>query len=399
MIAASGPLRSGAIRTEYGGTTPMRLGNYRRGHASLRVRKNAADNLAVNHSAAVGETVLRMGQFRGQEKGWTYTNTTNRLRSGGNHYYPQYEFGADWSNGNDWPMFFINNAVIGSYDTSTLAVVMQGRTSGAFTFTNNNEIQGAGGQPNSGGGQIAFYIQATNATWKPRVINNYAIRGGGGAGGIGGTGGTGGQGYYVAQSVEGDIYSPGGYVWDCKFGTSAATKIYYNSNKVFKSINQQLGGTQAGNDGCSYTRGALGTQSGATGQELKRYHYSRSTPYNVYTSGGGGGGGGNGGRGIGYGAANLGGSGGAGGGAPQTNAGWGGTGGTGGTGGSWGAAGNTGNTGATGGGGNYTGGSGGYAGAAGGAGGYSIYAEASTPWSLTNTNTLNGPIGGGTNPS
>jgi hypothetical protein len=394
-IAASGPLRTGAIRTEYGGTTPMRLGNYRRGHATGWVKTKAANNVSVNLSQNVGITVMRMGQFYGQAKGYQYTNTTDRISQYPSpnvpHYHCHVEFGDDWE-GNTWPCFYINNAAMVSATTSYYALVIYGRSTGPFTFTNNNEIQAAGGAPNSGAGQHAVYIYHTTAgANRPIFINNYAVRGGGGAGGVGGGGGTGGQGYYQVLNQEGPAFARNSTAWNT--ATGGTTDIWWAGARLLNTTN--LGGaTSWASGGYTYYRSTY------VGMNFKRqeYYIYRQWYSNVVTGGGGGGAGGNGGRGIGWNSPNQGGAGGAPGAGGGTNAGAGGTGGTGGTGGSWGAPGATGGTGAGGGYGNYSGwGSAGGGGGGGGAGGYSIYADG--PWGLINNNTLNGPYGGGVAPT
>lgn len=418
-IAATGPLRATAIRTEYGGSNPMRLGNYRRGHASLWVRANGSGNIAVNHSAAVtGTTVpLRMSKFRGQGKGWTYTNTTVRTANATTqHYHCHAEFGTDWlgANGTNWPMFYINNNGIYSTSTSYYALVIYGRqNNGPFTFTNNSEIQGAGGAANSGAGQHAVYIyNSENAVYanRPIIVNNYAIRGGGGGGGKGGTGGTGGRGYYDTAYTAWEPSETGEYFTENSYGLRAqrsgtGSQSFPYSWRYEWFWGGYLGGSTANNtgsipnppasagfSGITYYRAS--TQIASTGRYWYGIRRSYPSTYRTITAGGGGGAGGNGGRGIGYNSANQGGNTGAGGAAGGTNAGAGGQGGTGGTGGSWGAVGNTGNQGAGGGYGNYDGwGPAGALGTTGGAAGYSIYAA--TKWGLVNNNTLNGPTGGG----
>jgi hypothetical protein len=377
-VPSTGPLRTGPIRTEYGGTTPMRLGNYRRGNAAGWVKANAAGNIAVNHSAAVGTAVLRMSQFRGQYKGWTYTNATVRTNS----FSIGSVFGTDWTVA--WPKTFINNAAMGATSTSYYACVIDGGT-GGFSFVNNSEIQGAGGATTSAVGQHALRIQNTAAgANRPIITNNAAIRGGGGAGGKGGTGGTGGGGvYYTTSATEGPVWQSSPPIYQFNSHPSSG-RIDWNGAALVTGIN----GTVASYYIAPYTyyRGSLGP-----GQTYSCY-VSRNQQITNNTNGGAGGAGGNGGRGIGYGAANAAGVAGAAGAAGGTNAGAGGKGGTGGTGQTWGTTGNTGATGATGATGNRTGGVAGAAGAAGGAGGDAI--SAASPWGLAVTGTLSGSWSG-----
>ena len=135
-IAASGPLRATAVRTEYGGANPMRLGNYRRGHASLWVRANAANNTSLNLSATVplSTAPLRMANFRNQEKGWYYTNSTVRT----NGYLVETVFGTDWDV--NWPKTWQNGAACGSTAAGTYALIIDGpaATGGSFTFINGS---------------------------------------------------------------------------------------------------------------------------------------------------------------------------------------------------------------------------------------------------------------------
>jgi hypothetical protein len=402
MIAVSGPLRTGALRTEYGGTTPMRLGKYRRGDVSMFVRKNASDNVAVNHSAAVGDTTqpARLGQFRGQGKGWTFTNSIVRLDGvdlPGNHYHCHIHFGADFrgANGQDWPMYYVNDNVLASRDPTYFACVIYGRlTYGSFTFTNNGEIQAAGGASNSAAGQHAIYFYSTSSgANRPIVVNNGAIRGGGGAGGQGGTGGAGGTGFYYSTGQEGPFYSITGTKYYVTYFTNSAVQWTWAST--------MLGQTGSG-QGPSAVFGAYTYYRHTFRQTISTTNYYeiyRQWQVTNYTGGGAGGVGGAGGKGIGYGSPNTNGAAGAGGAAGSTNAGAGGQGGQGGWGQTWGTQGNTGATGAAGAGGNAAGGLGGAAGAAGGAGGYSLYAPDSTPWGLVNNGTLNGATGGGTAPT
>lgn len=423
-LISSGPLRTWeggtgyglgtGIADEYGWNDPegiYRLSQYYRGHAMGFVKKNAANNPTTNLSAAVPESgPMRMSVFYGLSKGWTYTNTTDRIVSGGAHYYPHNEYGDDWL-GNSWPIEYINNAVIGATWADTLAVVLWGRDLGPFTFVNNNEIQGASGIPNSGAGQHAFYIQHTvGGANRPIIVNNYAIRGGGGAGGVGGTGGTGGTGYYVATGQEGPYYNPGNELWSARV-TGTANRgfncFWGGTNLCISAYGVLLGGTPPnatawGYNGYTYYRHTHygGPDPPTTGGAVSYYWIYRQWQYNQTVGGAGGGAGGSGGYGAGYGRANTGGNPGAGGGNNGGNSGVGGTGGTGGTGGWFGDYGQTGATGAGGGYGNYSGwGSAGAGGGGGGPPGYSIYAEPGCPFGYVNNNTLNGPVGGGTAPT
>jgi hypothetical protein len=397
-IVASGQLNMSAIAAEYGaGQTDSKLGDFYRGAGGAKwVRANSGDNGAVNLSAGVPatQTDLKYSHFYGQAKGWQYTNTTVRVPSP-SHYHCHVEFGSDWlgANGTNWPCYYINNNGIYSTSTSYYALVIYGRQdNGPFTFTNNSEIQGAGGAPNSGAGQHAVYIyNSENASYanRPIIINNYAIRGGGGAGGVGGQGGTGGQGYYNYTAQDGPTYQTWGYdLVERTGGSHGICDIYWAGSLIYDQYQPPF--PPIGIGGYTYYQGAVQIDQGGGAGHYAIYRQYTATQY---TGGGGGGAGGNGGRGIGYNSPNQGGNGGAPGAGGSTNAGSGGYGGTGGTGGSWGENGQTGGTGATGNGGNAGGGSPGAGGGGGGAAGYCVYAA--TKWGFANNNTLNGPYGGG----
>src|SRR5690606_31940786 len=88
--------------------------------------------------------------------------------------------------------------IIGSNSPLMAALSTGTGRGGTLTITNNGEIQGAGGLPNSGTGGTALLAEQTGVT----LINNGAIRAGGGAGGRGGNGGNGGTGYYQTASTQ-----------------------------------------------------------------------------------------------------------------------------------------------------------------------------------------------------
>ena len=412
-IAASGALRTAALRTEYGGGTPMRLGSYRRGHASGWVKKNAANNVARNLSELVPESTqpTRLGIFRGQAKGFHYTNTTIRSGAGGTHYHCHVEFGDDWTT-SPWPCTYENYSAIGSNDTGTYALVIYGRSVGPFTFNNKSRIEGAGGAPNSGAGQHAIYMYNTSAAFKPLFLNSPggAVRGGGGAGGVGGTGGQGGNTGYV-------VYEPGPYqstyyytrdVTCYRISSGSQYAVFWGGPAIY--VAQASPGWPWQSDANTlYMYGPLAEQNVPGGPVNYNYYQMRRQYGATSGYGGAGGAGGNGGRGQGYNLSQQSGVMGTLGSpgwvvttppAPAHSTGSGGRGGTGGSGGTWGNGGSTGNVGATGNSGSSGSGLGGAAGAAGGAGGYSIYVAADCPWSLSNAGgTIQGTYGGGTAPS
>lgn len=405
-VAATGSLRVSALRTEYGGAAIMRLGNYRRGHAAGWVKANAANNPTVNLSAAVPlpTAPVRLSNFRGQAKGYSFTNNTARVSSGGAHYACHVEFGSDWT-GNTWPCFYNNNVTMGATDVNTYPLVIYGRDVGPFTFTNLGHICGAGGITNGQAGQHAIYIYNSVAgVNRPIVINGSGgwISGGGGAGGDGGTGGRGGDGY-------GFTYQP---------GPSSSNYLYVRDSTTWRlDSNAVLNIIWYG--GVYYTGPSVGSPYPASGWNwyygtLQESYQIGSVAYNGYSvrcdqkilgSGGAGGAGGTHGIGVGYNQNYTSGAAGAAGGAPSNSyAASGGTGGRGGDGAySLGTAGATGTTGS---GGlsstsgwqaGQTGPQPGTNGTPGGAAGYAIYAA--TPFGWTNNGVVDGLVGGAVGPT
>ena len=379
-IPAAGVVKMSDLRTEYmpvGSNQNVLLSSFYRGNASGFVRKNAANNAAVNRSAAIPESgIIKLSQFRGQSTGWDYTNAaviTDALMAT--------PFGDDWAV--NWPKKYTNNGTIGGIRGVSWAFRIEGGA-GKLEFVNNSEVQGGYGAPNSGGGYHAVHI---NSPVRVYITNNSAFRGGGGAGGIGGAGGQGGQGYYTATGTESPAYQiQYNEIFIGAGGDHGITKVWWAGSKIWDNYAPPY--TAIGISGYTYYQGALVVDYGSS----QHYYVYRQWQYNVVTTGGAGGGGGNGGRGQGYGYANTAGNPGAGGAAGGTNSGTGGTGGTGGSGGVWGSVGNTGNTGAIGGYGNYSGWGGpGYGGAVGGAAGYAIHAE--TAWTSVVNGTRQGPVG------
>lgn len=277
-------------------------------------------------------------------------------------------------------------AVVGSTAPGTPALAFGNFPAGsAVTVDNYGIVQGAGGLPNGGVGGHAIHAQTSAAFTK--TINNKAgatVRAGGGAGGYGGTGGVGGQGGPGSgTTTTGPSYSASPQtrvVYDVNAGTSA---WYWNGANV-ANTGGTPSGSVAGNDGATYTAGAL--QS--SGPNFNFYYISQTVTGSGGTpgAGGAGGAGGNGGRGQGHDGVNAAGAGGSAGGAGGAgtggagNGGTGGAGGAGGTGGGWGlagaggGAGASGNAGAAGSGGAGAAGGGPSAPGAGGAAGSYLYA-------------------------
>jgi len=219
---------------------------------------------------------------------------------------------------------------------------------GSLELLINGTLNGAGGQPNSGGGGYGLAINSAGAKLKGSGI----IRGGGGAGGAGGYGG---PGYYYTTGQDGPAYSANQYMWYTGVfqQTTYQTALYWAGSNIANITSE----TAVTIGSYTYYRGAQQSTSSDNNWVYTYYAIYRQYTVTNYTSGGAGG---NGGRGQGGDGAAAGGSPGGGGG---TNAGSGGYGGTGGAFGQPGGTGATGNAGNNGGGG---------AGSAGGAAGYSI---------------------------
>lgn len=255
--------------------------------------------------------------------------------------------------------------VIGSNDNTIEALRTGTGGGGLITLNVLGEIQGAGGPAGSGVGGDAF-----NAEQAVALINDGAIRAGGGGGGLGGTGG---QGSYSVSNSQSGGRSYSGTTIYTGFLDKGAWKQYYWSS----SYKGQNSSTSLSHGGYVYSKNSSGggnSLSDDNGNYFGSvYNINRTWNTTSYSSGGTGG---NGGRGLGYDAAAAGGSGGSAGG---TNAG---TGGTGGTGATWGATGATGSTGVSG---NYTGGS---SGSGGGAAGNALLGIGNV--TLTNNGTIQG---------
>jgi hypothetical protein len=329
--------------------------------------------------------IIKLSQFRGATKGWTFTNAATIVDA-----LMDAPFGADW--GADWPKKYVNDGTIGNTPAQQMAFRVLGAgtvdpddAAGRLDFINNGFVSACGGAINGGTGNYAIQIFCNIRVY---ITNNGTIRGGGGGGGKGGTGGTGGQGYYVATGTESPAYVNQGYeVYVYPGGDHGQVKYWWANSLIYQNYAPPY--TAIGIGGYTYYQGSLVVDYGSSSQ----WTIYRQWPYNVYTGGGAGGGGGNGGKGLGYDGAATAGSAGANGAAGGTNAGAGGAGGTGGTGGTWGTAGNNGGAGAGGGWGNSQGwGPAGAAGAAGGAAGYAIYISSGT-WTELVAGTKNGPVG------
>lgn len=353
------------VMAEFGVSGPTMLTDLYRG--GTNIRESAANNTATHGAANVPTSgALSMSDFYGAFKGWAHEHT-----GVGTLVYPSAVFGDDWSA--DWPKTFTV--------TGTQAQLQIDLNADAFILVNDGEIQGLAGSPSGGDGEWAVYAKSDFT-----LVNNGAIRGGGGAGGAGGDGGTGGGGSYGYTAQEGPIYSR----------PSSCVYTIVQANTYFRWGGANVGDypgngnvTASSSGGYTYYRGAY-VELIYQGGNYHYYQIYRTYPATAYTTGGAGGPGGVGGWGQGYGQASTAGVTGGAGSAGGSYAGTGGTGGTGGAGGSWGSPGADGNVGNTGAAGNYSSGSAGTSGGPGGAAGEAIYKDGGVSITIDTLGTING---------
>ena len=170
-IAASGAVSLADFRTEFvGGSSAISLGDLYRGGSNIR--SLAANNTATNLAASVPTSgTIDFADFYSTAKGFRKTYT-----SGATNQDASSIFGSDY--GVDYPKeIVINSGVeLGATSTSQEALQIDSGLSGGLTITNNGTISGAGGAAGSAGGDA---FQADVAC---TLINNGAIRAGGGGG-------------------------------------------------------------------------------------------------------------------------------------------------------------------------------------------------------------------------
>lgn len=352
MTIGTGAVSLGDIRTEWGRSGAISLGEMYRGGSF--VRSKAGNNTGTNLAASVPTSgTISVDNFRGTTKAFRFTFTSTATDQDASAL-----FGDDYAV--DYPKeIVINSGVeLGATSTSQEALQVDSGGSGTITITNNGTLTGAGGAAAADGGDA---FQADIACI---LINAGLIRSGGGGSGAGGTGGAGGNGSTTSTSTSGNML----------YLTAAGSGCSYTC--------------PASSGGHSYINRYLVCQSMMESYTLKCYG-QRVTTSTTTTSGGAGGAGGAGAVGQGYnqdaGGSNAGSSGATGG----TNAGTGGTGGSSSAGAAFGVAGSAGGDGSTGANGNSTNGAAGASGGAGGAAGASIRGISSV--TLTNSGTITGP--------
>jgi len=268
---------------------------------------------------------------------------------------PDFAANGRWASNRPKRVIVPAGVIVGSTSAAVPAMRTGTGWGGSLSVTVNGEIHGAGGEPNGGAGGTAFLAEASGV----RLINNGAIRAGGGAGGKGGNGGGGSynnpktvtEGPYYSENVTQWIASGSkdsgdhntGYTFILKWSGSLIhhESVYQTMSPAFMGYTSYTVGS------VTYSRGSLQRPSNVSGGFYSIYRQYTSSE-TVNTSGGAGG---NGGRGQGYdgtatGSAALDGAEGVTGGTNGGKGGKGGTGGTWGANGTGGAAGASGNNGA-----------------------------------------------------
>jgi hypothetical protein len=265
MTIPSSTVRLTDIQNEFGGPTPIQLGNYYRGGSYVNTNISGPP-----YSGAIG-----MLSFRGVTNRVNLTVTNNDLLIDYvlyPYYIPGYVAGITTVN-------FVNNYIMGASSTSSYALRIFGFTSGdSVTITNNSWIVGAGGAGGRGSaaGNYPDWLPlpgeaggpAVYCTYPVTFINNAYVGGGGGGGGGGqsnftkysdnlGGGGGGGQGYYPGAGGPAFYYPP----WTA----------YPGSAGTYYSPGAGGSGSQATGSNFGYTGGSGGGlgSAGATGNGVQ----------------------------------------------------------------------------------------------------------------------------------
>jgi len=133
-LQASGAISFSDLRTEYvGGSAAISLGSYYRGGSA--VRGNAANNPSTNLSASVPTSgnAISLNDFYGQEKGFQYTEGTNRSNKNAQDY-----FGTDYTV--NYPKKIIVNSTITNTNVDGKALSFPSGLSGTMNLTVNGAI-------------------------------------------------------------------------------------------------------------------------------------------------------------------------------------------------------------------------------------------------------------------
>ena len=127
-LQASGAISLSDIRAEYqGGSSAISIGNMYRGGAN--VRANAGDNPSTNLSASVPTSgAISFSNFYSQEKGFQYTEGTNRTNKSAQDY-----FGTDYSA--DYPKKLTISSTITNTSLNGAALTFPSGLSGSLALT------------------------------------------------------------------------------------------------------------------------------------------------------------------------------------------------------------------------------------------------------------------------
>ena len=201
-LQSSGAISLSDIRDEYnnGSSAPILLNDYYRG-GSL-VRANASNNTATNLSADVptsaNSSPLSINDFYGQTRAFRKTFVDGQTNQSANTI-----FGDDFAV--DYPKQLVINLseTLGATSTSNAALTIESNGAGSITITNNGNIEGAGGAAGVAGGN-ALQVDGSVAV---TLVNNGAIKAGGGGGGAGGAGG---KGVFTANATFSSLVDQGG---------------------------------------------------------------------------------------------------------------------------------------------------------------------------------------------
>jgi len=138
-LQASGAISFSDLRTEYvGGSAAISLGSYYRGGSA--VRGNAANNPSTNLSASVPTSgnPISLNNFYGQEKGFQYTEGTNRSNKNAQDY-----FGTDYTV--NYPKKLIVNSTITNTNINGKALSFPSGLAGTMNLTVNGTISSTTG--------------------------------------------------------------------------------------------------------------------------------------------------------------------------------------------------------------------------------------------------------------
>jgi len=164
------------------------------------VRDNASNNSSTNMSAGVPSSgnPISLNDFYGKERAFKKT-----FSDGNTNQSADTIFGDDFEVDYPKQLVISSGHTIGSTSTSNAALTIESNGVGSITITNEGSIEGAGGAAGAAGGNALEVAGSVAVT----LVNNGAIKAGGGGGG---TGGTGGNGVYTANATFSSVTDVGG---------------------------------------------------------------------------------------------------------------------------------------------------------------------------------------------